>query len=122
MRNTRAVRVVEAPVANIIAGGLGRFVIAGGNKMQWLFETIASPATGSLDADLDQGSATDGNDANSFAHDLLHTLQAIRGGDFSVRMAGNHGGVAGEIAETLNSITAANQGMVHQLRRVGEDV
>jgi PAS domain S-box-containing protein len=96
--------------------------IAGGNKMQWIVETIESPATGSLDADLDQGPATNGNDANAFAHDLLHTLQAIRAGDFSVRMTGNRGGVAGEIAETLNAITAANQRIVHQLRRVGEDV
>jgi PAS domain S-box-containing protein len=90
--------------------------------MQWIVETIESPATASLDADLDQGSATNGNDANAFAHDLLHTLQAIRGGDFSVRMAGNQGGVAGEIAEALNAITAANQRIVHQLGRVGEDV
>jgi PAS domain S-box-containing protein len=90
--------------------------------MQWIVETIESPATGSLDADLDQGSAPNGNDANSFAHDLLHTLQAIRGGDFSVRMAGHHGGVAGEIAETVNAITAANQRTVHQLKRVGEEV
>jgi PAS domain S-box-containing protein len=87
--------------------------------MQWIVETIESPATGSLDAGLDQGS---GNDANSFAHDLLHTLKAIRGGDFSVRLADDHGGVAGEIAETLNAITAANQRIVHQLKRVGEEV
>jgi PAS domain S-box-containing protein len=90
--------------------------------MQWIVETIESPATGSLDADLDQGSTTNGHDANSFAHDLLHTLQAIRGGDFSVRMAGDHDGVAGEIAETLNAITAANQRIVHQLKRVGEEL
>jgi PAS domain S-box-containing protein len=90
--------------------------------MQWIVETIESPATGSLDADLDQGPATNGHDANSFAHDLLHTLQSIRGGDFSARMAGDHDGVAGEIAETLNAITAANQRIVHQLNRVGEEL
>jgi PAS domain S-box-containing protein len=90
--------------------------------MQWIVETIESPATGSLDADLDQSSVTNGNDANSFAHDLLHTLQAIRAGDFSVRMASVHGGIAAEIAETLNAITAANQRIVHQLKRVGEEV
>jgi PAS domain S-box-containing protein len=87
--------------------------------MQWIVETIESPATGSLDAGLDQGS---GNDVNSFAHDLLHTLKAIRAGDFSIRLADDHGGVAGEIAETLNAITAANQRIVHQLTRVGEEV
>lgn len=90
--------------------------------MQWTVETIESPATGSLDADLDQPSTTNGNNATSFAYDLLHTLQAIRGGDFSVRMAGGHRGLAGEIAETLNAIAAANQRIAHQLRRVGEEV
>jgi PAS domain S-box-containing protein len=90
--------------------------------MQWIVETIESPATGSLDAGLDQGSTPNGSDANSFAHELLHTLQAIRGGDFSVRMAGDHGGVAGEIADTVNAITAANQRILHQLKRVGDDV
>jgi PAS domain S-box-containing protein len=90
--------------------------------MQWIVDTIESPATGSLDADPDRGPTTNGHDANSFARDLLHALQAIRGGDFSVRMAGDHGGVAGEIAETLNAITAANQRIVHQLARVGEEL
>ncbi|HLK80999.1 MAG TPA: HWE histidine kinase domain-containing protein [Xanthobacteraceae bacterium] len=90
--------------------------------MQWIVETIESPATGSLDAGLDQGSTANGSDAISFAYDLLNTLQAIRGGDFSVRMAGNRGGLAGEIAETLNAIAAANQQVAHQLRRVCEDV
>jgi two-component sensor histidine kinase/HAMP domain-containing protein len=90
--------------------------------MQWIVETIESPSTGCLDADLDQASTTNSNDATSFAYDLLHTLRAIQGGDFSVRMAGNRRGLAGEIAETLNAIAAANQRIAHQLRRAGEEV
>jgi PAS domain S-box-containing protein len=90
--------------------------------MQWIGETIESPATGSLDADLDQGSTGSSSGATSFGYDLLHVLQAIRGGDFSVRMAGDYDGLPGKIAEALDGIVAANQRMVHQLKRVGEEV
>jgi PAS domain S-box-containing protein len=90
--------------------------------MQWIGETIESPATGSLDTDLEQGSTRSSRGATSFGYDLLHVLQAIRGGDFSVRMAGDYDGLPGKIAEALDGIVAANQRMVHQLKRVGEDV
>src|SRR6266852_3093559 len=89
--------------------------------MQWIGETIESPATGSLDTDLEQGS-TGSNGATSFGYDLLHALQAIRGGDFSVRMAGDHDGLPGKIAEAVDGIAAANQRMAYQLKRVGEEV
>ncbi len=90
--------------------------------MQWIGETIESPATGSLDTDLDQGSTRSSSGATSFGYDLLHVLQAIRGGDFSVRMAGDYDGLPRKIAEALDGIVAANQRMVHQLKRVGEEV
>ena len=90
--------------------------------MQWIGETIESPATGSLDTDLDQGSTRSSSGATSFGYDLLHVLQAMRGGDFSVRMAGDYDGLPGKIAEALDGIVAANQRMVHQLKRVGEEV
>jgi HAMP domain-containing protein/CheY-like chemotaxis protein/signal transduction histidine kinase len=54
--------------------------------------------------------------------DLLHALQAMRGGDFSVRMTGDHLGVEGKIADTFNEIVAANQRMAQQLERVGQVV
>src|SRR2546430_16516472 len=47
--------------------------------------------------------------------DLLHALQAMRGGDFSVRMTGDHLGIEGKIADTFNEIVAANQRMAQQL-------
>src|SRR5207245_636193 len=55
-------------------------------------------------------------------HDLLHALQAVRVGDFSVRMAGDHVGIVGKIADTFNDIVAANQRMAAQLERVGNTV
>src|SRR5215212_3140759 len=55
-------------------------------------------------------------------HDLLHALQGVRYGDFSVRMAGDKVGIAGKIADTFNEIVAANQRMATQLHRVGQVV
>src|SRR3979409_253712 len=54
--------------------------------------------------------------------DLLHALQAMRSGDFSVRMTGNHLGIEGKIADTFNEIVAANQRMAQQLEHVGQVV
>src|SRR5258708_4892492 len=53
---------------------------------------------------------------------LLHALQAMRAGDFSVRMTGDHLGIEGKIADTFNEIVAANQRMAQQLERVGQVV
>src|SRR6476469_941226 len=53
---------------------------------------------------------------------LLHALQAMRSGDFSVRMTGDHLGIEGKIADTFNEIVAANQRMAQQLERVGQVV
>ena len=54
--------------------------------------------------------------------ELLHALQAMRGGDFSVRMPRDQEGIAGKIADTFNEIVAANQKMAHELEHVGEVV
>jgi HAMP domain-containing protein/CheY-like chemotaxis protein/signal transduction histidine kinase len=55
-------------------------------------------------------------------HDLLHALQAMRAGDFSVRLAGDHLGIEGKIADTFNEIVSTNQRMAQQLERVGQVV
>jgi HAMP domain-containing protein/CheY-like chemotaxis protein/signal transduction histidine kinase len=55
-------------------------------------------------------------------HDLLHALQAMRAGDFSVRLAGDHLGIEGKIADTFNEIAATNERMAQQLDRVGQVV
>ncbi|MBV9459067.1 MAG: HAMP domain-containing protein, partial [Bradyrhizobium sp.] len=54
--------------------------------------------------------------------DLLHALQAMRSGDFSVRMSGDYLGIEGKIADTFNEIIAANERMAQQLERVGQVV
>jgi HAMP domain-containing protein len=53
---------------------------------------------------------------------LLNSLQAMRDGDFSVRLPGNWTGLEGKIADTFNEIIAANQKMAHELKRVGQVV
>jgi HAMP domain-containing protein/CheY-like chemotaxis protein/signal transduction histidine kinase len=53
---------------------------------------------------------------------LLHALQSVRTGDFSVRMPGDWIGIEGKIADTFNEIVAANQRMAKQLERVGQVV
>ena len=52
--------------------------------------------------------------------ELLHALQAMRTGDFSVRMRGDHVGIAGKIADTFNDIVSANQRIAQQLEHIGQ--
>ena len=59
---------------------------------------------------------------NQELRELLHALQAVRVGDFSVRMAGDQVGLMGKVADTFNEIVAANQRMAKQLERVGQVV
>jgi HAMP domain-containing protein/signal transduction histidine kinase/DNA-binding response OmpR family regulator len=61
-------------------------------------------------------------DGRAFEHELLHALQAIRSGDFSVRLLGEQAGVRGKITDLFNDIAAANQRMAQQLEGVGESV
>jgi HAMP domain-containing protein/CheY-like chemotaxis protein/signal transduction histidine kinase len=55
-------------------------------------------------------------------HELLGALQAMRVGDFSVRMASSQVGLLGKIADTFNEIVAGNERMAQQLDRVGQVV
>src|SRR5271154_775840 len=68
------------------------------------------------------GAGKRGNGASPFEYDLLHALQAMRVGDFSVRMAGDKDGLPGKIADTFNEIASANQRIAQQLDRVGQEV
>ncbi|MDU0956975.1 MAG: hypothetical protein E7A86_17650, partial [Bradyrhizobium sp.] len=65
------------------------------------------------------GQGTESADASQ---DLLRALQAMRSGDFSVRMSGDYLGIDGKIADTFNEIIAANERMAQQLERVGQVV
>ena len=63
-----------------------------------------------------------GNGTTPFEYELLSALQAIRAGDFSVRMTAEQAGVREKIADAFNEIAASNQRMAQQLERVGQDV
>jgi signal transduction histidine kinase len=53
---------------------------------------------------------------------LLAGLQAMRDGDFSVRLPSDWTGLDGQIADTFNTIMAANQAIAQELKRVGQVV
>jgi len=55
-------------------------------------------------------------------HNLLLALQAMRVGDFSVRLPGHQTGLIGKIVDAFNDIVAANQRVAHQLEHVAEVV
>src|SRR5690349_22040407 len=57
-----------------------------------------------------------------FQHDLLTALQAMRSGNFAVRLPGNLSGIEGKISDIFNDIVEANQRMAAQIERVGEVV
>src|ERR1051326_6629883 len=62
---------------------------------------------------------------NGDAHgltELLHALQAMRVGDFSVRMAGDRVGLMGKTADTYNEFVSPTQRMPKELERVGRVV
>jgi HAMP domain-containing protein/CheY-like chemotaxis protein/signal transduction histidine kinase len=92
---------------------------------------IAEDVVGAKQADVSTGPAVTGErhvngDANGLneqgLNELLHALQAMRVGDFSVRMAGDRIGLIGKVADTFNDIVATNQRMAQQLERVGQVV
>jgi hypothetical protein len=62
------------------------------------------------------------NEATIEVVDLLRALQAVRDGDFSVRLPTARVGLAGKIADTFNEIVAANAHMAEELARVGQSV
>jgi HAMP domain-containing protein/CheY-like chemotaxis protein/signal transduction histidine kinase len=68
------------------------------------------------------GHATPATDGDAFNLHLLHALQSVRIGDFSVRLPGDATGVNGKIADTFNEIVASNQRMAQQLEYVGQVV
>ena len=53
---------------------------------------------------------------------LLRALQAMRDGDFSVRLPTDQTGLNGKVADTFNAIVSANQRMAHELERASQVV
>jgi HAMP domain-containing protein/signal transduction histidine kinase/DNA-binding response OmpR family regulator len=58
--------------------------------------------------------------SNVDVDELLAALQAMRVGDFTVRLPANRVGIAGKIADAFNDIASSNHRMAEQLERVGE--
>src|SRR5215218_8121648 len=54
--------------------------------------------------------------------ELMRALEAVRGGDFSVRLPSGQDGLVGKIAVLFNEIVGANQNMAQQLERIGKSV
>ena len=53
---------------------------------------------------------------------LLRALQAVRDGDFTVRLPSDRIGLAGKVADTFNEIVASNQRMAREMERAGRMV
>jgi HAMP domain-containing protein len=51
---------------------------------------------------------------------LLKVLQAIRDGDFSVRLPGDKTGLPGKVADLVNEIAATNQRLAREIERAGQ--
>ncbi len=76
-----------------------------------------------LTALVPNGHAEETSDSDSFdLRHMLQALQAMRVGDFSVRLPADQTGLAGKIADTFNEIVAANERMAHELEYVGQVV
>src|ERR1051325_5234094 len=69
----------------------------------------ASDETAALNGNGHDRLALDESDVG--LHQMLHALQAVRIGDFSVRLPGDRTGLTGKIADTFNEIVAANERM-----------
>jgi HAMP domain-containing protein/CheY-like chemotaxis protein/signal transduction histidine kinase len=81
----------------------------------------APVVAGALAEEPSKAPKTNGKEPSEL-HEFLYALQAMRAGDFSVRMSGDHEGIAGKIADTFNEIVAANERMSKELERAGEVV
>ena len=62
------------------------------------------------------------NGAEDELRELLRVFQAVRRGDFSVRLPGHWTGLFGKIADAVNDFTEASQKMAEQLEHVGQVV
>ncbi len=63
-----------------------------------------------------------GESGSAEMRQLLFALQAMRDGDFSVRLPGDWGDLAGKVADVFNDIASTNQRMATQLAHIGQVV
>src|SRR5271156_3186627 len=98
----------------ILAGGVGK---QGGSRVD-TNQVAVAPSKPKSAPDNSQGK----QDAQRHLSSLLQALQAVRGGDFSVRLPPDQVGLPGKIADTFNDIVLANQRMARELEQVGQVV
>src|SRR5678809_1032271 len=53
---------------------------------------------------------------------LLRALQAVRDGDFSVRLPSDQTGLYGKVADTFNEIVISNQRLAREIERASQMV
>ncbi|HTB40155.1 MAG TPA: HAMP domain-containing protein, partial [Reyranella sp.] len=68
-----------------------------------------------------RGAAANGSHPTDL-HELQQAMEAMRAGDFSVRLPAGRDGPLGRIAVLFNEIVGANQNMAQQLERIGKSV
>src|ERR1700676_1791587 len=68
-----------------------------------------------------RGAAANGSHSTDL-HELQQAMEAMRAGDFSVRLPAGRDGPLGRIAVLFNEIVGANQNMAQQLERIGKSV
>ena len=81
-----------------------------------------SETPGEAVAEAKPSAPLNGGDAGTPVADLqrlLEALQAVRAGDFSVRLPRQQTDLAARVADAFNDIVATNQRMAHQLEQVG---
>ncbi|HLQ45164.1 MAG TPA: HAMP domain-containing protein, partial [Planctomycetaceae bacterium] len=93
---------------------------------------VSNDVTPAIDEDLlkrdgehlkDNGERVDFADVDFLAmRQVLHGLNAVRKGNFSVRLPGDWTGLEGKIADVFNEIVAANERMAKDLKRVSKVV
>ena len=86
------------------------------------FITNAQTGNGAAETARAEASPSTAVPYSSDLQDLLHAMQAMRAGDFSVRMRGDMTGLIGKIADTFNDLVSANARMAQQLEYVGHVV
>src|SRR5271163_3606959 len=85
-------------------------------------DSAASAAHGPISPTSSRrGAAANGTQATDF-HELQKAMEAMRAGDFSVRLPAGGDGPLGRIAVLFNEIVGANQNMAQQLERIGKSV
>ncbi len=73
-------------------------------------------------ARVSNGGDSPGGDSPVDLRKLLRALQAVRDGDFSVRLPSDQTGLAGKVADTFNEIVTSNQRVARELDRAGQAV